>query len=81
MPKTPKPPRAKDVVFPSPRTMAEDPTAPSGVEIPYAEHKKANEPHSFRPPASSNSHGYKGTQKHGALRLSGHSGAHQLGRK
>jgi hypothetical protein len=38
-------------------------------------------PHTFRPPATSGAHGYRHTNKAGALRLSGHPGAHQIGRK
>lgn len=38
-------------------------------------------PHEFRPPATSNAHGYRHTHKHGALRMSGHPRAHCIGRK
>lgn len=40
-----------------------------------------SKPHEFRPPATSNAHGYKGTQKSGAYRMSGHPGAHRIGGK
>ena len=41
------------------------------------------QPHSFRPPATSNAHGYKhhSGQREGSLRMSGHPGAHRLGSK
>lgn len=40
-------------------------------------------PHSFKPPVASNSHGYghSGGQRSGAYRLSGHSGAHRIGKR
>lgn len=50
-----------------------------------AEHHKghgmSSVAHSFRPPAANNSHGYgHGVgQRHGVLRMSGHSGAHRVG--
>jgi hypothetical protein len=39
--------------------------------------------HSFRPPATSTSHGYghSDSQKHGSMRTSGHSGAHRVGKR
>ena len=51
----------------------------------FAAHEKAEDAsyrggacHSFAP-AASNAHGYKGNVSKGALRVSGHSGAHQIG--
>jgi hypothetical protein len=39
------------------------------------------EAHSFKMPAGNNAHTFCGTKKSGMLRVSGHSGAHQVGRK
>lgn len=36
---------------------------------------------SFRMPATSGAHGFTGTQKRGQYRVSGHSGAHQIGKR
>ena len=63
------------------RAPSEDPTVSSSVEMGYAKHKKAVEPHSFRPVTTSQAHGYKHTHKQGALRMSGHPGAHRIGGK
>lgn len=49
-----------------------------------AEHHKGyggTAAHTFRPPPASNAHNFQGTQKRGLLRVSGHSGAHQIGKR
>ena len=49
-----------------------------------AEHHKGHgmkEAHSFKMPATSGAHGFTGTHKRGAHRVSGHSGAHMIGHR
>jgi len=80
MPKTPVGGRGKSQVFATNRTKGEDPAQPAAVEADYPNHVKILS-HSFRPPATSKAHGYKGTNPHGSLRVSGHSGAHRIGKR
>jgi hypothetical protein len=78
-----KPGAVKSTVFNTPRTAAEDPSFPSAVEMPFGDHKKALEPHTFRPPATSNAcgFGHGPNQKQGSMRVSGRSDAHRIGKR
>jgi hypothetical protein len=40
-----------------------------------------SEPHQFSKPPANGAHGYGHTERHGALRMSGHPGAHRIGSK
>lgn len=80
MAKMPEGGRGKSQVFASNRTKVEDPAQPAAVEADFGNHKKILS-HSFRPPATSQAHGYKGTNPKGSLRVSGHGGAHQVGKR
>jgi hypothetical protein len=66
---------------PSPAHLQENPGEADMHTQPHA--PMMGEPHSFRPPATSNAHGYghSSSQRHGSHRLSGHPGAHRIGSK
>jgi len=55
------------------------------ANVGFAEHHShpKGEAHNFNPPAAGNAHGYghSSGQKHGALRNSGHGGAHRIGKR
>ncbi len=70
-----KPPKV-----PAPEKLQENPGEADMYQHPVA---PVMEPHSFKPPASTQVHGYKHSQeqRQGALRMSGHAGAHRLGKK
>lgn len=75
--------------------LVEEPTGPENAKQPHgkpigAGSKNIAEHHighgmgpatSFRMPATSGAHGFTGTQKRGQYRVSGHSGAHQVGKR
>lgn len=65
---------------PEPSKLQENPAEAAMYQHPKAPRREA---HSFRPPATSNSHGYGHTEAQccGSLRLSGKAGAHQIGKR
>lgn len=70
-----KPPKV-----PAPEKLQENPGEADMYQHPVA---PVMEAHSFKPPASTQVHGYKHSQaqRDGAHRLSGHPSAHRLGKK
>jgi hypothetical protein len=72
----------KSTAFPSPRTAVEDPSRPPAVEMPYPNHE-GWAARAVKPSSAANAHGYKHqeSQKLGKMRLSGHSGAHRIGKR
>ncbi len=65
---------------PVPEKLQENPGEADMYQHPVA---PVMEPHSFKPPASTQVHGYKHSQaqRDGVHRLSGHPSAHRLGKK